>query len=268
MKPDYIALINRLENTNRIATLYPTTKLVLVTYAIIADILLATVSLTNYQLPILLFAYTIVLLVVMLCSKIAIQGYQLVGHVAIFSAFIAIFQILFIHNGQPIATLGPLLLTQNSLRNAMLLSMNTLNISITFIWFFQTTSMGTIATVISERNINHKISFILVSTFQTIEYLQSQISTIITSQKSRGIRFEGNLLHRMRMFIPIIIPAFITSLIKLEQRVMMLDSRDFFSNNERTHIRHVKHNGFERATLIVASAVLVMMIVGRILLCR
>lgn len=261
----YIDTINQVKNTKILATLYPTTKFILTIYLILVDIILNTFSFTLYNLRLLLFPYFVALLVLMILSGIKKNGYKLVSSIAMFSLFVAIFQVAFCRQGNAILSLNFLQITDTALSNSITLGMNTLNISTIVICFFQITDIEDITISLNKLGMSNKTCFIILSTFQTIDYLQMQIKAIITSQKSRGINFNGNLIRRIGTFTSILLPAFITSLINIEQRIMMLDSRNFFSSEKKTYIKQVNHNGHEKLVLTIGTITLVFLILGRVI---
>ena len=115
MHMHYIYTINQVKNTNTFVTLYPTTKFILTIYLIIVDIILNTFSFTLYYLRLLLFPYFLALLILMILCGIKKNGYKLVASIAMFSLFVAIFQVAFYRQGNAILNLNFLQITDTAL---------------------------------------------------------------------------------------------------------------------------------------------------------
>lgn len=260
---DYIAEINKVTSANKIAGLSPNIKFIIMGELVLADIILASWKLTNYKIPLLLVPYFFIIICLLKRSNIKRTGYTLLKRIFIFTLFVMLFQLLLIRQGDEILTWGFFSIRDISLQKAFILGLNTLNIASIIIWFSQITSIEDIAAALNTHGLNHKATFIILSTLQTIEQLQRQIDTIIISQKSRGITIDGNFLQRIKTFIPILLPAFIAALVKIEPTVMMLDSRSFFTTKQKTFIRQVPKNGYENIFLIIFSSFFLILLIVR-----
>ena len=58
--------------------------------------------------------------------------------------------------------------------------------------------------------------------------------TIVDAQRSRGMETEGNLLVRMKAFLPLISPVVMSALINTRERAIALEVRGFGRKNKKT----------------------------------
>lgn len=65
-----------------------------------------------------------------------------------------------------------------------------------FILFVKTTPMEDFTYMLEQKGVSHMVSFVILSSFQTITDLGQNAKVIMESQKARGIETEGNVLKR------------------------------------------------------------------------
>ncbi len=66
-------------------------------------------------------------------------------------------------------------------------------------------------------------------------------ATIVQAQKSRGLDVEsGNILERIRKYLPLIVPIFASAIRSTNQLAMALESKGFGARSRRTHLLQLK----------------------------
>lgn len=234
-----------MKQDNKLATLYPKDKFYISILLILTNLVLSTLRFTEMQLPICLFIFSVFLFFLFIVTGIIHQSMKTLINIFLFSLMIFSFQVLFVPQGNIIFTFLPFNIYDTSIRNGITLGMNTFNLSCILLWYFQTTSIESITCMLNQSGVNHKISYTILSTFQMIDTLNQKTKKIISSQKCRGIEIEGNIFQRAKAFIPVLFPAFITSLIEIENQAIMLESKNFFISGPRTHLKKIDRNGYE-----------------------
>lgn len=94
-----------------------------------------------------------------------------------------------------------------------------------------------LVTTLESRGMSPRIGYLILSTMQLIPRIQDTAETILDAQRSRGLRTKGNLLLRLRAYIPLMGPIVMGSLASLEVRAMALDARGFGMPTRKTYLR-------------------------------
>lgn len=130
--------------------------------------------------------------------------------------------------------------SQIGLTSSLLMTSKIVGISSAVIYFFQVTQTKDINYALEKSGVPKKVTFVIASTIQLIPQMSSLSVTITDAQKSRGIESEGNLLIRMKSFIPMIGPLVLSSIQQTEERVLTLEARGFSSKHKKTAIYELK----------------------------
>jgi energy-coupling factor transport system permease protein len=141
-----------------------------------------------------------------------------------------------------------------------------LSIGSIFVWFFQSTENKELVYVCEKKGMNPKAGYVLLSTLQMISVLQHNSKIIMSAQEARGVETKGNLIVRMKAFIPSLIPLILGAINNAEERVLTLESKGFTARCEKTRLFTVEPNGKERIALIIAAAAVALVLAWRIVL--
>lgn len=135
------------------------------------------------------------------------------------------------------------------------------------ILFVKTTPMEELTYMLEQKGVSHMVSFVILSSFQTITDLGQNAQIILESQKARGIETEGNVFQRAKAFIPVIGPLILNAIASTEEKSIAMDARAFSAPVEHTFLSELpKVSGREKAVVILFDAAFVLLIVGRVVL--
>ena len=79
-----------------------------------------------------------------------------------------------------------------------------------------------------------ELSLITMISLRFIPLLLEEAINLRKAQMSRGASFEGGLIKKVRKFLPLLIPLFISSFRKADELALALDARGFRSGQKRT----------------------------------
>lgn len=136
----------------------------------------------------------------------------------------------------------------------------------TFLIFFETTDMLDFMISLNKLGLSHVGSYVALSTLQMIPEMGKKSKVIMQAQQARGIETTGNVLTRMKAFIPAIGPLIISSITDLEDRAVTLEVRAFSSENPKSFYRELPFRTRDRVIIGVFSLLLVICITWRVLL--
>ena len=81
----------------------------------------------------------------------------------------------------------------------------------------------------------YRVGFAISTSLRLVPTVASSLVTISQAQRSRGLDLEsGNVLERVRKFLPLLVPVFISSIRNTNIFGMALESRGFGAREDRT----------------------------------
>ena len=99
-----------------------------------------------------------------------------------------------------------------------------------------------------------------MSTLQLIPYIQLTAERILDAQRSRGLSLKGNLLKRVKNYLPLMTPVVIGGFSTLEVRAMAMEVRGINLTTTRNYIQEVPDCTSDRVLrwVIIVISVLVL----------
>ncbi len=87
----------------------------------------------------------------------------------------------------------------------------------------------------------HELAMMMTIALRFIPTLIEETDKIIKAQKSRGADFEtGNILQRLKNFVPILVPLFLSSFRRADELAMAMEARCYRGGEGRTHMKQLK----------------------------
>ncbi len=110
-----------------------------------------------------------------------------------------------------------------------------------FTLFFTTTYIDDLAQALYKLKIPYHIAYALVLSVRFVPTVAKDIIQIFDAQRSRGLELDkGGFFERLRKMLPILIPAFIISILRVDLVAEALESRAFGSSPKRTFMVELK----------------------------
>lgn len=87
----------------------------------------------------------------------------------------------------------------------------------------------------------HELAMMMTIALRFIPTLIEETDKIIKAQKSRGVDFEsGNILRRLKMMVPILVPLFLSSFRRADDLAMAMEARCYHGGEGRTHMKQLQ----------------------------
>lgn len=169
-------------------------------------------------------------------------------------------------NTTPVLALGPVVFYREGLFFAFEIVVNVLNILLSFCVLILTTKPSDMVENFVRKGFSPRFGYVFISVFQIIPQMTETMATITDAQRSRGMETEGNLLVRIKAFIPLISPVVMSSLINTKERALALEVRGFNSTIKKTFLNEEKKIPADRFIQIGIGISIVAAIVWRALL--
>lgn len=236
----------------------PISKLYYIVAAVLIPIILPTLSIS--------FTCMLISIILLTIGKVFKKVIPLVSFSFIILLSIIIIQGLFNKtNKTTFLTLGSLTFYKEGLLYAFKICMRVVNIICAFSILILTTKPSDIIEVLVRKGLSPRIGYVLSSVLQIIPQMVSTMDTIKDAQRSRGMETEGNLLMRVKAFIPLIGPVVMNSLISTRERAMALEVRGFNSKTKKSFLNEEFSYKYSIAIKIIIILLLALAVIWRII---
>ncbi len=186
----------------------------------------------------------------------------------LFGVFLFLVKAAFSPGEHVIYQIWGICVTTESIRSGLNIVSLVLAFSGAFILFVKMTPMEDLTYMLEQKGVSHVVSFVILSSFQTITDLGQNAKIIMESQKARGIETEGNVLQRAKAYIPVMGPLVLNAISSTEEKSIAMDARAFSAPVEHTFLSELpKVSGKEKALVILFDLAFVALIAGRIVSC-
>jgi len=169
-------------------------------------------------------------------------------------------------NKTPVWQVGILIFYKEGLMVALGIGLNIIHLLLAFSVLILTTKPSDLVEVLVQKGLSPKIGYVLGSVFQIIPQMSATMETIIDAQRSRGMETEGNILTRIKAFIPLIEPVVMNSLIATRERAIALEVRGFNCSNKKSFLKSYEPTKGDHLVYIILTSILILSVIGRILL--
>ncbi|MFK9090973.1 energy-coupling factor transporter transmembrane component T family protein [Bacillus salipaludis] len=231
----------------------PITKLLYILFALLLPIILPSFTVSFLCLGIS---------IVLLCAAKVIRKTIPVFSFVFFVLFtVVIIQGLFKPENETVLfQIGSVAMYKEGLLYALTITLRVTNIVSSFMILVLTTKPSDLVEALVRKGMSPRIGYVIVSVFQIIPEMMSSMGTIMDAQRARGMETEGNLLVRIKAFVPLLGPVILGSLINTKERAMALEVRGFNSRAPKTYLYEEKTYTHSR----LVQSVMLLLIVGAI----
>ena len=123
--------------------------------------------------------------------------------------------------------------------------------------FLSVTRNEEIATGLARLGIPYRFAFAVSTALRLVPTIAATGSTIGQAQRSRGLDLEsGNVLERIRNYVPLLVPVFISTIRSTNVFSMALESKGFGAGHKRTFFLRISFGWRDAVALVVFAAML------------
>jgi len=99
----------------------------------------------------------------------------------------------------------------------------------------------------------YRVGFAISTSLRLVPTVAASLTTISQAQRSRGLDLDtGNIVQRIKKFLPLLVPVFISSIRNTNIFGMALESRGFGARSERTSYLQMEMKRLDWIVLAVA----------------
>lgn len=182
--------------------------------------------------------------------------------------FTALMNLFFTRGGDILFSYGSLQITEAGLYQAffmmlriIMLLLSTLLLTYTTSPLMLTDGLDYLLSPLKKLGVPvHDFTMIMSIALRFIPTLIQETDKIISAQKARGADFDsGNIFHRAKSLVPILIPLFVSAFRRAEELSIAMDCRCYHDGMNRTRLRVLQYAKKDIA-LIVSSVILCVLI--------
>ena len=206
-------------------------------------------------------------LVMLISGKIIRRVFPLIAF-----SFTIILTIFLIHglvnqqNKNVLFAIGFLRFYKEGLLYAAHIGLNILNMLLSFAIVVLSTRPSELVDELERKGFSPRFGYIINSVFQIIPQMMGTMHTITDAQRSRGMETEGNLLVRIKAFLPLISPVVMSALTATRERAIALEVRGFGAKGLKTWMHPHQKTKADRIFSWLCIAGLILALAGRIYL--
>lgn len=135
-----------------------------------------------------------------------------------------------------------LFITIDGLNKGLSAGMGLIIIILSSIAFLSSTKIEELSAGLMKIGVPYKGAFTLTTAIRMVPMIINTGNTILQAQKSRGLDVDtGNILQRMKKYLPLMIPAIVTTIRGTNLFAMALESKGFGYSPDRTSYISLKY---------------------------
>ena len=234
---DYNTVIHRLD---------PRTKLILFLYAFIGLVL--------YEHPLWMLPIAALILLQTALARAWINVWRLRYLLVLLTVWSLVLWNLFVSGDTPIF----LFVSKESLLFSIARTMLVLLMIIAGVNLISTTRNEELVLGLIKFGLPYRVGFALSTSLRLVPTTADSLQTIAQAQRSRGLDLEsGNILERLRKWLPLLIPVFITTIRSTNIFGMALESKGFGARPKRTFYLQTQMHTLDWVLIILGGVITV-----------
>ncbi len=178
----------------------------------------------------------------------------------IFFLFIFLIQAFLVPSGAVIWNWRFLTLTVGGLNKALNITATIGVFLTTLLLVFETTNITNLMVSLQRTGMPNSAAYVFLASLQMIPEMNKRSKIIMQAQRARGIETEGNLMVRIRAFLPTLSPLIISSITDIGDKAATLEARAFSSSIPNTYYRELKANLFDKVLPVIVLVICILYI--------
>jgi len=132
-------------------------------------------------------------------------------------------------------------ITGSTLTYSIAMTLRFLALLSSFSIFFMTTSPDDLGLALEQARVPYTLCFTFTTAVRLVPTMAADAQTVVDAQKSRGLELEkGNLIRRVRNYIPILIPLIVCAIRRSIELAEALESRAFGAVKKRESLTNLQ----------------------------
>lgn len=195
------------------------------------------------------------------------QAWGLAKAVAGFSIILALIALLFTPQGDMLVALPWGYIGTQSVFNACMVVLRLVACAVPLFLVFYVTKLTDLSNALVENlGIPYKYAFVFMSCVRFIPVFMNDMAAIMEAQTARGVEFDGGLVKRVRLMVPLCVPLLVSSVRKTNSSAIAAEVRGFYLRGRDSAFKHYAVGGFDWVSIAFCVVLLVLAIAQRAML--
>lgn len=134
-----------------------------------------------------------------------------------------------------------------------------------FLVFYVTKMNDITNSAVKQLHVPYKYAFTFTSTVHFIPVFMNDMAGIMEAQTARGVQFDGSIVKKVRLMIPLCVPLLVSSVRKTNSAAIAAEVRGFNLRTRESGYKEYPIVGLDIAALIVCLLILALAIVLSVL---
>ena len=228
---------------------------------LIAAFLLVVACFATSNFVLLAVVLAIDIFLAVQCNMVK-QTIGLARAVAIFSVLLAVIALLFTPQGDVLVALPWGYIGTGSVLAAVLIVVRLVACAVPLFLVFYVTKMNDMAnSLVKVLHVPYKYAFTFMSTVHFIPVFMNDMAGIMEAQTARGVEFDGGLVKKIRLMVPLCVPLLVSSVRKTNSAAIAAEVRGFNLRTRESGYKEYPFSAIDGAAMAVAVVVLVAAVV-------
>jgi energy-coupling factor transport system permease protein len=202
----------------------------------------------NQLIPLLILFFSQIPIIMI--AKVKKEWLRLIKGSSFFAAIIFIMNVISLHFYSSYSSFALIIEQASAMTVRFIVLVESFSI------FFLTTSPDMLGLSLEQMGIPYEFCFAFTTAIRFVPVLAEEAQTIIDAQRSRGLDIEGgNLMKRIRNYIPILIPLIVNAIRRSLELAEAMESRAWGATKKRTTL-YVLKMGKRDYCLILTSTII------------
>lgn len=106
-----------------------------------------------------------------------------------------------------------------------------------------------------------EMAMMMAIALRFIPILLEEADRIKKAQLSRGAKFEGNIIQKIKSVIPLVLPLFVSAFKKADDLAVAMESRCYQTGRGRTSFRELKFRAGDYLSILISAALFLVVVV-------
>jgi energy-coupling factor transport system permease protein len=154
---------------------------------------------------------------------------------------LGLLQVLFVHEGETLLTLGPLTVTMGGIEAGIYVAGRFLTIILLSYLFVLTTEPNDLAYALMEAGLPYRYGFALITALRLVPTFEQEGQTVYNAQLARGVQYDVRSPRRfLALARQFVLPLLVSALGRVDTMAVSMEGRCFGKYPTRTFLRKVR----------------------------
>jgi energy-coupling factor transport system permease protein len=154
---------------------------------------------------------------------------------------LGLLQVLFVHEGETLAQLGPLVVTVGGVEQGIYVAGRFLSVILLSYLFVLTTEPNDLAYALMRAGLPYRYGFALITALRLVPTFEQEGQVVYNAQIARGVRYDVRSPRRfLTLAREFVLPLLVSALGKVDALAVSMEGRAFGKYPTRTFLREVR----------------------------